>query len=73
LPSYPAIPKPSADLVSLLKTVEALKESVEILTQQRGERATGTVTYPGAPISREQVQKYGSYEELRDTIVNGHD
>lgn len=73
MPNYPAIPKPSAEVGALLKTVEALKEAVEILTSQRGERTTGPVSNPGAPVTREQVQKYGSYEELRDTIVNGHD
>jgi hypothetical protein len=73
LPKYPAIPEPRAEISSLLKSVQALKETVEILTQQRGDRAAGPVSNPGAPITREQVQKYGSYEEMRDTIVNGHD
>lgn len=34
--SFPPIPTPRADLASLLRTVQALKEAVEILTGARG-------------------------------------
>lgn len=42
---YPAVPAPAADVVSLRNSAHALKETVEILTQQRGDRALAAVTW----------------------------
>ena len=42
--AYPAIPDPEAEINSLLQTVQALKEAVEILTAQRVARANGVAT-----------------------------
>jgi len=44
-PDYPAIPDPQPNLASLHNTVLALKEAVELLTGQRGNRAVSVVTY----------------------------
>lgn len=41
----PSIPMPSTDTTSLRNTALALKENVEILTQQRGDRAMSAVTW----------------------------
>jgi hypothetical protein len=42
---YPPIPDPSADPVALRSTALALKETAEILTRQRGDRAKSAVTW----------------------------
>ena len=42
---YPAIPAPQADLVALRATGDALKETVEMLTLQRGSSLEGAVTW----------------------------
>lgn len=42
---YPSIPSPQADLVALRSTGEALKETVEMLTLQRGSHLNGAVTW----------------------------
>lgn len=42
---YPAIPEPFAEINSVRSTSAALKEAVEILTQQRGSRANSAVTW----------------------------
>jgi hypothetical protein len=42
---YPAIPSPQADLVALRTTGDALKETVEMLTLQRGSPLQGAVTW----------------------------
>lgn len=44
-PRYPAIPEPAADVVALHKSVTALKETVEISTGTRGNRALSAVTW----------------------------
>jgi hypothetical protein len=42
---YPAIPYPVEDLASLRSATAALKEVVEIITQQRGSVANSAVTW----------------------------
>jgi len=42
---YPAIPSPQAEVVSLRASSEALKETVEMLTLQRGNHLNGAVTW----------------------------
>ncbi len=42
---YPAIPNPSTDPNSLRNTALALKETAEILTQQRGSVLDAVVTW----------------------------
>ena len=42
---YPAIPAPQADVVALRQTTEALKETAELLTLQRGDHLLGAVTW----------------------------
>jgi hypothetical protein len=42
---YPAIPHPTADPAALQKSVLALKEIAETLTQQRGDRSLSAVTW----------------------------
>jgi hypothetical protein len=42
---YPSIPKPAADLVALSRAGEAMKETLEILTQQRGDKRHSAVTW----------------------------
>lgn len=42
---YPAIPNPAAEVHSLRSSAIALKETVEILTQQRGNRGGAAVTW----------------------------
>jgi hypothetical protein len=43
--TFPAIPAPSANPTSLRTTSNSLKESVEILTRQRGDRSLSAVTW----------------------------
>lgn len=42
---YPAIPEPQAEINSVRDTAAALKETVEVLTQQRGTRSLSAVTW----------------------------
>lgn len=42
---YPAIPDPVAEINSVRDTAAALKETSEILTQQRGNRNLSAVTW----------------------------
>jgi hypothetical protein len=42
---YRAIPHPSPDIDSVLDSLLALKEVVEVLTSQRGTRISGVVTF----------------------------
>lgn len=42
---YPAIPSPQADPISLRASADALKETVEMLTLQRGSKLNGAVTW----------------------------
>ena len=42
---YPSVPSPQADLVALRATCEALKETVEMLTLQRGNHLNGAITW----------------------------
>ncbi len=42
---YPSVPSPTLDVASLREAVAALKEVVEILTQQRGLPANSAVTW----------------------------
>lgn len=42
---YPSIPSPQADLVALRMSAEALKETVEVLTLQRGDHLNAAVTW----------------------------
>lgn len=42
---YPSIPKPAADLIALAQAGEAMKETLEILTQQRGNKENSAVTW----------------------------
>jgi hypothetical protein len=42
---YPSIPKPSADLIALSRAGDAMKETIEILTLQRGNKENGAVTW----------------------------
>lgn len=42
---YPAIPDPVTNVDSLRDTAISMKETVEILTRQRGNRATSAVTW----------------------------
>lgn len=42
---YPAIPEPIAEINSVRDTAAALKETAEILTQQRGTRSLSAVTW----------------------------
>lgn len=42
---YPSIPKPSADIVALSRAGDAMKETLEILTQQRGNKENSAVTW----------------------------
>jgi hypothetical protein len=42
---YPAIPEPLAEINSVRDTSAALKETVEVLTQQRGVRSLSAVTW----------------------------
>lgn len=42
---YPAIPEPIAEINSVRSSTAAIKEAVEILTQQRGNRANSAVTW----------------------------
>ena len=44
-PKYSAIPVPTDNAVSLKNTVVALKENVEVLTSQRGDRLNAAVTW----------------------------
>lgn len=71
---YPAIPQPAGDVQSLLRTVLALKEAVEVLTQQRGgSGANGSGgSAPNGALTRSFVAECGTYEEMRDRIINGH-
>jgi hypothetical protein len=68
----PAIPQPTADLKALLASVLALKEAVEILAGQRGGNNTDGGGGSAAALTRASVVASGTYEELRDKIVNGH-
>lgn len=42
---YPSIPEPLAEINSVRDSAAAMKETVEILTQQRGDRALSAVTW----------------------------
>ncbi len=42
---YPSIPAPAADLVALRQSADALKETVEMLTLQRGNHLLAAVTW----------------------------
>lgn len=42
---YPSIPEPLAEINSVRDTSAALKETVEVLTQQRGTRSLSAVTW----------------------------
>lgn len=42
---YPSIPDPTSDPVALRSTALTLKETVEILTRQRGDRTISAVTW----------------------------
>lgn len=42
---YPAIPEPLAQIDSVRATAAASKETVEILTSQRGDRTLAAVTW----------------------------
>lgn len=42
---YPAIPDPVANINSVRDTSAALKEGMEILTRQRGDRSLSAVTW----------------------------
>jgi len=42
---YPPIPKPTAEVVALSQAGEAMKETLEILTGQRGDRSHQVVTW----------------------------
>lgn len=42
---YPAIPDPSSDVDSLRITALAVKEGLEIITRQRGDRGNSAVTW----------------------------
>ncbi len=44
-PRYPAIPEPTVDPKALMASALALKETVEIATGTRGDRAISTVTW----------------------------
>jgi hypothetical protein len=58
---YPAIPEPVAEINSVRDTSAALKETVEVLTQQRGTRSLSAVTWQDllalGLISPDQVPK----------------
>jgi len=45
LPDYRAIPDPAPTVESLQRSVQALKETVEILTRQRRPVGAGAVTW----------------------------
>jgi hypothetical protein len=42
---YPGIPDPSTDPTALRSTAMAMKETIEVLTAQRGNRANAAVTW----------------------------
>lgn len=42
---YPSIPEPQADVLALRTSAAALKETVEILTLQRGSHLNAAVTW----------------------------
>jgi len=42
---YPSVPAPTVDIASLRESCAALKEVVEILTQQRGSTLNSAVTW----------------------------
>lgn len=42
---YPAIPEPQAEINSVRDTSAAIKETVEVLTRQRGTRSFSAVTW----------------------------
>jgi len=42
---FPAIPEPVAEINSVRDTTAALKETIEVLTQQRGTRSFSAVTW----------------------------
>jgi hypothetical protein len=42
---YPAVPDPSLDPDSLRLSLQALKQGFEILSQQRGKRLDGAITW----------------------------
>lgn len=42
---FPAIPEPISEINSVRDTAAALKETVEVLTQQRGTRSFSAVTW----------------------------
>lgn len=42
---YPSIPEPQADVLALRASSVALKETVEMLTQQRGNKLNAAVTW----------------------------
>ena len=44
-PKFAAIPDPSGDPESLRQTTAALKENVEVLTSQRGQKTHAAVTW----------------------------
>lgn len=42
---YPSIPEPVAETNSIRDCAAAMKETVEVLTQQRGDRSLSAVTW----------------------------
>jgi len=44
-PRYPSIPEPSTDVEALRKADLAIKETLEIMTGVRGNRANSVVTF----------------------------
>lgn len=58
---YPAIPEPTAEINSVRDTCASLKETVEVLTQQRGDRSLSSITWQDllalGLISPDQVPK----------------
>lgn len=52
---YPAIPEPALKLESLLETVLALKQAVEILTAQRGDASNAAATSSDLTLINQQI------------------
>lgn len=46
---FPSIPMPTANVESILRTVMALKDSVEILTNQKGDGSNAAVLRKDKP------------------------
>jgi len=76
--NYPAIADPTTDPASLREAVMALKETVEILTRQRGAGAAAAVTWAelealGGPVLLDRLAELGtSISNSTDTITTGY-